>query len=197
MKETLRAFVAVELATEVKQALAGLIDRLRQTGIRDLRLVDPEAVHLTVKFLGDVPGDQVGMIAEAAAQAIGGLRAFDLELGGPGAFPNRAAPRVLWVGIEGDLAPMAALHQRIEDSLEPMGFPRDRRAFRPHLTLGRLRDHASSADRRKAAEALYSTVVTRGVPIDVSAVSLMRSTLLPTGAVYERLALMRMHGESE
>ena len=184
----IRAFVAVELDGAVKEVLAGLIDGLRKAGLVGLRLVEPEAVHLTLKFLGDVPETVAEAIPPAIGEAVRGLRPFDLATGDTGVFPSRGAPRVLWIGLNGDLAQLLDLHRRLEEALEPLGFARERRPYRPHLTLGRLRERASSTERRRAAEALSSMGPCPGTPIAVRAVSLMRSVLLPAGAEYSRLS---------
>ena len=196
MSKTIRVFVAVELPPKVRNALADLIERLRDTQIPGLRLVRPEGIHLTLKFLGDVSKSQVESIAAAVSQAAQAGKAFALELGQPGVFPNRNAPRVLWVGIGGDLSPLLALHQQVEGALATLGFAEDRRGFNPHLTVARIRDGTSKADRQKAAEAILSTQVQPGLRIDVNSISLMQSTLLSGGAVYESLASMPIQGGS-
>lgn len=194
MSKTIRVFVAVELPSKVRSALADLIEKLRDTQIPGLRLVRAEGIHLTLKFLGDVPKSQVESIVAAVSQAAQAGRAFALELGQPGVFPNRNAPRVLWVGIGGDLSPLLALHQQVEDALATLRFAKDRRGFNPHLTVARIREGSSKADRQRAAEAIFSTRVQPGLRIDVDSISLMQSTLLPDGAVYESLASMPIEG---
>ena len=195
MSETIRVFIAVELPPKVRSALSELIEKLRDTQIPGLRLARPEGIHLTLKFLGDVPKSQVESIAAAVSQAAQASRAFALELGQPGVFPNRNAPRVLWVGIDGGLSPLLTLHQQVEDALATLGFAKERRGFNPHLTVARIRDGTSKADRQRAAEAIFSTQVQTGLPIDVDSISLMQSTLLPGGAVYESLASMPLEGD--
>ena len=196
MSEMIRVFVAVELPPKVRSTLADLIEKLRDTQIPGLRLVRPEGIHLTLKFLGDVPKSQVESIVTAVSQAAKASKVFALELGQPGVFPNRNAPRVLWVGIGDDLSPLLALHQQVEDALATLGFAKDRRGFNPHLTVARIRDGTTKADRQKAAEALLSTRIQPGLRIDVNSISLMQSKLLPDGAVYESLASMPLEGGS-
>ena len=194
MSKTIRVFVAVELPPKVRNALADLIEQLKDTQIPGLRLVRPEGIHLTLKFLGDVPKSQVESIVAAVSQAAQASKAFALELGQPGVFPNRNASRVLWVGIGGDLSPLLALHQQVEVALATLGFAEDRRGFNPHLTVARIRDGSSKADRQRAAEAIFSTRVQPGLHIEVDSISLMQSTLLPDGAVYESIASMPIEG---
>ena len=196
MSESIRSFIAIELPPEVRNALADLIERVRGAGVRGVRLVRAEGIHLTLKFLGDVPAEQVEGIATAVSEAASAHGAFELRLGGAGAFPNRNSPRVLWVGLEGELEPLRSLHRSTEDALADLGFPRDKRAFNPHLTVARIRGGTYPRDRRSASRALVSGWSARGLGIAVDSVSLMRSILLPDGAVYERLASMPLSGES-
>ena len=196
MSETLRAFLAVQLSDQVKRALADLVQQLHLADVRGLRLARVEGIHLTLKFLGDVPRSQVQAIEDAISKVAVEHSAFTLTLGGAGAFPNRSSPRVLWVGVNGDLDRALSLQRQIEDALTTIGFPRDPRGFSPHLTVARLRDGTSQADRRRAAEALFSTRIPSGLPIEVRSVQLMRSTLHPHGAVYECLASFPLHNES-
>ena len=149
MSDTVRAFLAVELPPKVKGALADLVEQLGRAHVPGLRLVRPEGIHLTLKFLGDVSRDQVSPIVEAVSQMVKEHTPFTLSLGAPGVFPNRNAPRVLWVGIEGDLAALKVLHREVENSLAALGFEMDTRGFSPHLTVARIRDRTSPRDRKK------------------------------------------------
>ena len=190
MTETIRSFLAVELPPEVKGALAGAADDLGRANLLGLRLVRPESIHLTLKFLGDTSAALVPSIVESVARVAGAHSSFALALGRAGAFPNRSSPRVLWIGIEGELAPLVALQQQIEEALAQFGFAGEGRGFSPHLTVARIRDGTSKADRQRAAEALITSRIPSGLSIEVRSISLMRSTLLPDGAVYERVACM-------
>ena len=194
MTHTIRAFIAIELSPEVKSALADLVEKLRRAHVPGLRLVRPEGIHLTLKFLGNVPEDQVEPIVAAVSRVAQSHRAIALELGDAGAFPNQDAPRVLWVGVEGDLMPLVSLQKQVDAALASLGFARDKRDFSPHLTVARIRDGTSSTDRRQAAEALLSAGIGTGFRIEVSSVSLIQSTLLPDGAVYDRIATMPLAG---
>ena len=196
MSDSIRAFLAIELPPQVKDALASLVEEIGRADIPGLRLVRPEGIHLTLKFLGDVPVDQVDSIVAALSQIAGEHRPFTLRLGGVGVFPNRSSARVLWVGVEGEITPVLSLQRQIETALAALGFPRERRRFSPHLTVGRIRDGTSRADRRRAAEALCSAQLEPGLRIVGDSAVLMRSILLPSGAVYERLASAPLSGES-
>ncbi len=185
--ELLRLFVAVELSDEVRQALAELQAGLRRRGLDSLRWVRPQGIHLTLKFLGETPADKLPAIREALAQAVKGVPPHRLSLGSLGTFGNRRGPQVLWVDLEGDLAPLAQLQQQVEQALESTGFPREKRQFAPHLTLARVRPESARALAPRIAEAVGAVPAPHGA-IEVRKVSLMRSTLGPGGAVYEELA---------
>ena len=194
MNERVRAFVAIELPQHAKEALHGLAGQLGQARIRGIRPVGPDGIHLTLKFLGDVAKDQIEAIVDRVTDLVAVHRPFTVELGGVGGFPASEAPRVFWVGVGGDMRPLLALQREIDESLVELGFERERREFRPHLTVARAREMASSADRRNAAHIPAAGWSSSGLPIPVDAVSLIRSILLPDGARYERLARMTLHG---
>ena len=142
MRQPVRAFVAIELPDRAKDALARVVGELRAAQLGGLRAVRPEGIHLTLKFLGDVPADRIDAIGAAAERAAGHHTPFALLLSGVGAFPSGRAPRVLWAGIAGDLDSLGALQASVDGCLADLGFARERRAFNPHLTLARLRDSA-------------------------------------------------------
>ena len=185
--ERMRSFVAIELPSEARRRLGTLVAGLREAGVRGLRPVNPEAVHLTLKFLGDVPASQLDAVSAALEGAAAAADPFDLELRGLGGFPDLRRPRVLWVGIGGDLEALQRLYEALEESLAPLGFPPEGRAFTPHLTLARLRDGTLIEERARAAAHLTSLAWEEGAAVPVEGVNLMRSTLRPGGAVYSRL----------
>jgi 2'-5' RNA ligase len=183
----LRLFVAVELPDEAKSALDVLLSGLRELRIGGLRPVRVEALHLTLKFLGDVPVERAAPIGDALVGAARGVDASEARLHGVGGFPGLDSPQVLWVGLAGDLAALARLHHAVEAALAPLGFPPDRRPFAPHLTLARLRDGVPTAQRACAGEALQRLPWAERVPVPVAAISLIQSTLRPQGAEYRTL----------
>ncbi len=197
MTGTVRSFVALELPVEAKEALAVVTRHLRQAEVKAVRTVDPGAVHLTLKFLGEVPPDQLDRITVAAEAVSRSLEPFSLELKGVGVFPNRRAPRVFWVGVGGDLDSLRDLQVGIERSMNELGFSPERRAFSPHLTVARLKGGAPAEELRRATASLDDAPLASGVSIAVDSVSLMRSILTPAGARYERLALLPLAGIGE
>ena len=184
--DTIRTFVAIELDDEVKRHITAAIDELRHRQIDSLRLVRPEGVHLTLKFLGDIDAARVPQVAEAMTAVAALHIPFSLTLGTPGAFPS--ANRVLWLGVEGDLQRLRLLQADMDEALIEIGFPAERHSFNPHLTIGRIHHRAPGADRHRAADALTALPPPADQAIAVNAISLMKSTLRPDGTVHERIA---------
>jgi 2'-5' RNA ligase len=184
----LRLFVACELPPEMKTALTALQDALRRQGAPPVRWVRPEAIHLTLKFLGSVPAQRVTNISVALAPTVQGIRPLKLSLGSLGAFGGRRGTRVVWVGVDGDVERVAELQRRVEAALERLGFPAENRPFSPHLTLGRVPDHVGGAERERLWDLTKALAVPEAAPVTLRELSLMRSILGPGGAAYERLA---------
>ena len=186
--EQIRAFIAIELSEELKASLARLQGLIKQGSESYVKWVDPQGVHLTLKFLGNISVDKVSEISKAIAEVASSAAPFRLELTEFGAFPNLKAPRVAWVGLGGDLESLLRLQRGIDQALIPLGFPAEARAFSPHLTLGRVRDQAAPPERRKLGQRIASLKVQGQPSLYVDKVSLMRSQLTSKGAIYSRLS---------
>ena len=183
--EQQRLFVAVTLPAEAREAIARLIHALRAADVSGLRLVNPEGVHLTLKFLGNVDRSRVSVLTDALDAVGEGAAPFALQLSGVGAFPERRSPRVLWAGVKGDTEPLTALARRVDDACSTLGFSRERRPFSPHLTLARLRETAPSHERQRSATIIKDIGLATTQPFSVQAFHLVRSTLTPSGPIYE------------
>ena len=188
MTDDIRAFLAIELSDDVKSILRELTERLGRAGIDGLKPVRPENIHLTVKFFGDVSANRVDSIVGALTLAAKAIQPFTLRLGSVGAYPNSRNPRVVWVGLDGDVVSLREAHRYIEAALEDINIKPDSRKFSPHLTVARLRDRASPSERRRAAELLLNAAYQTGHPVTVERLSLMRSILCPEGPQYTTLA---------
>ena len=185
MAGTWRLFIAVELPEEALRAIERLQDGLVRTMPGDaVRWVRPEGIHLTLKFLGDVPREQIDGIQAALGEAVRGHPPFALRAEGLGAFPNTRRPRVVWVGVEGDVRRLKELRNDVEEHVAPLGYPTEDRSFTPHLTLGRVQRDASRRELDAIGMAVETNTVGELARWQVDAVSLMRSELKPTGAVY-------------
>ncbi len=178
----LRTFICFELPSRITSAISELEDNLRPLS-RGVRWSRPEGIHLTLKFLGDVEESQIDAIALAVQEACENIPAFDIFLEGAGAFPNARQPRVFWLGVKEPSGRLESVQRDIENALEPLGFAREKRAFSPHLTLGRVKfpDHLDRVSQYLEEHALNS------LSFRADTVVLMKSTLKPQGAVYTPL----------
>jgi 2'-5' RNA ligase len=191
--DTVRAFIAIELTPEILKALGDLQDRLKQDVPPKLvRWVRPQGIHLTLKFLGDVPRTKVDVIAEALRDACAPHAPFSFSVGRMGCFPNPYRPRVVWVGVDEPSGALARLQRDVERAIGPLGFPPEKRRFSPHLTLGRVK--GGSRDAVAALGEYVSRATVRVGEQQAAAVHLMRSELLPGGAVYTELAVAALSG---
>jgi len=190
--QTLRTFIAIELDQELKATLAGIRACLRSAvPPRAVRWVQPDGIHLTLKFLGDTPLDKVEQVKTALAQAAGQIPAFTITVGGVGCFPDARRPRVVWVGVQEPSGCLARLWRAVESQVAPLGFPTEKRPFSPHLTLGRVQRYASGAEVRDIGQAVAMLAADMAGAQDemaVSRVAYIKSDLRPTGAVYTTLA---------
>ena len=192
MKSGLRAFIAIELTADITRELAALQKRLRGHGL-DLRWVRPRNIHLTLKFLGEIDVADVETTVCAMRRAAERHAPFRLRAEGVGVFPAVRNARVLWAGIGGgDRERLLALQASLDQSLADDGFPRDRRRFSGHLTLGRAKGKLSAS---ALTQALSHWQTFRTEPFRVSEITLYSSRLLPGGAVYrplERVGLKQL-----
>lgn len=189
-----RTFIAIGLPGPVRQALERWQQQLGVPRVRYVKWVRPEGIHLTLKFLGNVDEARLPELASALGLAVAGSGSFSLQTGAPGAFPSPRSPRVVWVGLEGDLPALQRLFRSVEEALAALGFPREGRPFAPHLTLGRLRETATRADREELAQALAGLPVENPLSINVEEIHVMKSQLAPTGATYTSLYSIGMGG---
>jgi len=183
----LRAFIAVEIPSEIHKAIESKTALLRAALDASLvRWVPTDNVHLTLKFLGDVSPANVEMLSQMLSVEVGQHATFALKFGGLGSFPNPRRPRVIWIGIQAP-AGLEALQHGIEAAAATLGYPSEERPFSPHLTIGRVKQNVSSAGVQKIRSALEQTKVGALGTAQVSAVHLFKSDLKPSGAVYTRL----------
>jgi 2'-5' RNA ligase len=178
--DTIRCFIAVELPREVRDALHET-GRALVRDVRAARWVKPDSMHLTLKFLGDTPAEIIPDISHAMQDAASQTGSFELATDALGAFPNPRKARVLWAGLSGGTDTCSALHQRIETAMARLGFTRETRPFRAHLTLARFRDPAL------VPQSILDSPVPH-IRFPVKRVVLFQSELDPRGAIYTPLA---------
>lgn len=193
---TVRTFIANELSEDLCEALTLLQDRLRSQMPRgSVRWVRPEGIHLTLKFLGDTPVEQVDQVKAALAEAAAKAGPFRVTVRGLGCFPNTRRPRVLWVGLEEPSGALQGLRDAVEAHVAPLGFPTEGRSFSPHLTLGRVQRGASSSEVRDIGQRVAASTTGLVGEMEVSTVSYIKSDLRPSGAVYTTLLEAPLRGD--
>lgn len=176
---TWRMFVAIELPAPVRRKLIEHIGHLR-TLAPDVRAswAREESLHLTLKFLGDVPIERVDLLAGATQSATRMVEPFELIVGGCGSFPPKGRPRVLWIGIEDLSGRLGLLERALEAECEKEGFAREQRPFHPHLTIARLRQPRGSHHLAELHQELGFELET----VTVSDLVVVRSELRSEGA---------------
>ena len=177
---SVRAFVGIPLPAQVCDRLVEVQRAIAKSSGRAVKWVAPEAMHLTLAFLGDVPRWVLEDLPPALDAALGGATALTLETGTVGAFPNWRKPNVLWVAIDGNVTGLRALRDRVAGALRAFGFAADPRPYHPHLTIGRLRPKAERAQVDKLVAAAPNVRPAR-VQFAIERVVLYRSVLLPEG----------------
>jgi len=184
IKGEIRSFIAIDLPPAFLEAIGSLQDELK-IGRTGIRWVKSGNIHLTLKFLGDIPEGLLDERGDILASVCKGHVPFGLSMGKPGGFPSLERPRVIWLGLEGELDRLDALSQNIESGCLSAGLAEEKRSFHPHLTLGRVKDwrkiSANLADLIGRAGAVSAGTFT------VNAVHLYKSDLTRDGAVYTKL----------
>ncbi len=179
----MRIFIAIELPEEIRSALAALQDDLSRARA-DVGWTKPDNQHLTLKFLGEVEEQRIGQIAPACQSAIIGATPFTVSIKDTGAFPNLRQPRVLWAGLAEGITELRELHTRLDEQLSALGFEKEARVFKPHLTLGRVKSAKNTA-------ILISRLTAYRLPLlsfTAREIVVMRSQLDPAGSIYTPLA---------
>jgi 2'-5' RNA ligase len=188
----IRSFIAIELPGEVKRELVRLQEELRLGSRTSVRWVDTNNIHLTLKFLGDIDENITGRITAILEEVASGTSPFRLEIGGLGVFPNPRRVQVVWVGLSGDIEKLGQLQKRIESGLVPLGFAAESRSFTPHLTLGRVRDRATTEERQDLGRLIEGMRFESGAGLKVDSVNLMKSQLTREGPIYSRLSSVEL-----
>ena len=192
MSRNIRTFIAVEVDAAVTGRATELIDKLRGVPV-DVKWVEPENMHLTLKFLGDVDISDTYEVCKGVQRAAQDLEPFDLEIRGVGAFPNLHRPRTIWFGGGEGEEQMAELANRLDNELLKAGFRKEGRRFQTHLTLGRVHTDRGPglADLTRLLQE-YADWEVGSTPIDELIV--FSSTLTRTGPIYEPLGRATLGG---
>jgi 2'-5' RNA ligase len=179
----IRAFIAAEIDPLNKEKVSSLISYLKKSNT-DVKWVNENQMHLTLKFLGNVEENKIQQIFNVLKPIADNFNQFSITFSKIGVFPNMHQPRVVWVGIEKGTDELKNLSTKIEDNLEILGFPKEKRSYKAHLTLGRVRSLKNISDLTK----LISEISFRSEnEIKIDKLTLFQSTLTPKGAIYAPL----------
>ena len=182
----LRAFIAVDIPTEILQKIQKETTDLRR-GINSLvRWVPPQNMHLTLRFLGDVSASNLEFLIQMLRNEAEHVHSFDIHLAGLGAFPNLKQPRVLYIGIQAPAA-LDALQRGIEGAVRRLGYEGEERPFSAHLTLGRVKQNITATEQQQIRRTVEGTQVDLPGAARIDSLHLYKSELNPGGSVYTRL----------
>lgn len=184
MAEKIRAFVAVLISDDLKRKI-GIVQEDFKITAPKVKWVTPDNFHVTMKFLGDIETDQIEQISAKLADAAMSVEPFELELAGVGAFPNNKRPRTVWAGISSGAERLEILARNIDEQLEELGFPKEDRPFRAHVTIGRVREER---DAGKLPQMLHEVDAGKFGSIRVASVALMKSDLRREGPIYTMIS---------
>ena len=184
----LRLFLAIDIPPRAREIITTVQNRFKDLGFK-ISLVRTGNIHLTLKFLGDTPLEQITNIKKRVSEAVGSISVFKLALDGVGVFPNFKKPRILWIGLKDPHKHLKVLQENIDSKMMQLGFPKEEKKFDPHLTLARIK-HAQGKI-KKRFEGLKQEV--ESVPLidseffQVDSVRLIQSELTPKGSIYTTL----------
>ena len=181
-EKQIRSFIAIPVPDEGIQALQAVVHDFDPEIGRHMRWVRPEGIHLTLKFMGNIPAGMVDRVLADLPTVTAKFSPFKVGISGFGAFPNLRQPRVLWAGLDGDLAILASMQLAVDDAVGNLGLPKEQRDFSPHLTLGRVRREVTDGQLRKIGEVVSAANLADSPSWTASAVNLMRTELDPAGS---------------
>ena len=182
----IRAFLAIDLDDDLKPKINKIIKEFKQIDTR-IKYVELANLHLTLKFFGDIDTNGLKLLEDAIANVVSEFDPFKIKISGCGAFPNNNHIKVIWVGIEDDSI-LKDLHDRMDEEFVRIGFDKDRK-FSTHLTIGRMKS-AKNKDKVKSTIEEFSNVEIG--EMEVSQISLKKSTLTPRGPIYEDISIFEL-----
>jgi len=189
----IRSFLAFELPPEIREQIRAVSKELQKSNL-PVRWVKVENIHLTIIFLGSVDEDTVDDIKEKATFVVKRSPAFKIRLNAVGVFPHWRRPRVIWIGLNGDIDRLSNLRDELQKELKSLGFMPEKRPFRPHLTLGRFKGPLDRDEDMKWILDRY-----HGINSDLyylNELILYKSDLKPGGPVYTKMATWPLRKEN-
>jgi 2'-5' RNA ligase len=190
MEPSVRSFIAIDLSNPVRSRIEEFIEGLRKSDAQ-VGWVRVEGIHLTLKFLGNIAPELIEEIKPEIERVAAKTGPIHIEPAGCGAFPTLKSPRVIWVGLRGQIGPLSDLARRVEAAMAPLGFKPEDRPFKPHLTVGRVKGKARI---QALQQILLAQQDFAAEPFDASEVVLYKSDLRPDGARYTPLFKAQFSG---
>ena len=182
----IRAFLAIDLDDELKPKINKIIREFKQIDA-NIKYVDLQNLHFTLKFFGDIDTEGIDLISEKIENVIKDFDSFTIKIKGCGAFPNKNRIKVIWVGLDEDEI-LKDLHDKLDKEFNSIGFDLDRK-FSSHLTIGRMKS-AKGKNKVKNTIETYNNIDIG--TMDVNLITLKKSTLTPSGPIYEDLLEFRL-----
>jgi 2'-5' RNA ligase len=182
----LRAFIAVDIPSEIRQKIHDNTESLRNALGALVRWTPQENIHLTLKFLGNTSQANVEFVIQMMRAEVDSCAPFDMRIGGIGSFPNLGRPRVIYIGIQAPAA-LGVLQRGIESASRRLGYEPEEHGFSAHLTIGRVKQRIPAAEQQKIRRALEGAKIDFLGIARVDSVHFYKSDLKPTGSVYTRL----------
>ena len=179
-----RVFVAVVVPPQIKKDIMSIVSELRDVSNNDVRWITEQSLHLTLKFFGEVKAEKLPAMRLALREAASRHSPFSIELANIGTFGGREGLRVMWVSVAGEILRLEALQGDMNVAYSVLGFEKDQRPFKPHLTFGRVNDKVSTR-RRAELEVAVGKVEMPALVWHINAISLIGSTLNSSGPTYE------------
>ena len=187
----MRVFIAIELQSSIKEKIAWIQERLKRTQDK-IKWVEPSSVHLTLKFLGEMDEGKLEKVHQITRELGERISPFKIEVKGTGAFPGFSSPRVIWIGAHDASGQMEELAARLEEALAREGFVREKRKWKAHLTLGRVK---SVKETGRLGELIQKEMETDAGKMEVRDITIMRSQLTPQGPIYTSLGQIHLKGD--
>ena len=186
--DTTRTFIAFDLSEEFKETIALIQRDLKELDL-DISWVKNNNLHLTIKFLGSVAQDKIPAVIETFQNSLKDFPSFTSELADLGAFPRIDRPQILWIGLKEETSVLQNIAESIEQNFEPLDFPKEGRAFEPHITIGRLRSNKNTS---RLSEKIKNYAFPSGIRQEMTRITLYKSVLSSQGPSYEQLARVEL-----
>lgn len=189
---TLRAFIAINLPQPIQDSIPKETTRLQKIlGEQTIRWTPIHNIHLTLKFLGNIPETHIDFLKQILIKIADSNSAFDLQIQSIGSFPSLKLPRVIWLGVQSSTGLMS-VQKNVEEAVTKLGYEKEARKFSPHLTLGRIKKNLHPNDLQKIRDALVNFQLGKIDPARVDSVHLYQSDLNTEGSVYTKLFSVKL-----